>query len=276
MRLPDVATPFSSRNKSPLQYLCRGRFLFDSLPCPEQQIETLFREGIANGLKSLLIFDPLNDYDNLREPVTIGRRLGLEIIIGEALTYNPGNEHKNPSKPRESKHFLAGLLKGHREPVAPESVYSVDFFVDKGLELSALGNDRLWILVPEDDPFHSFSSSDISSIADTLRRETTMVVDICFLPSGVADYKDSAEELRPILNKLRRDSGLAPMFPPISEILTNQAKLIKKDREMGNEDYTSLDSRYVALIKGEFGSSTVLIDPLFRRRITGALVEKPL
>lgn len=99
---------------------------------------------------------------------------------------------------------------------------------------------------------------------------TNMVANLRAL--GAEDMLEAAMELIP---KVRRDAGLVPLVTPTSQIVGSQAVAVAVDRKNGKPDYTNKNNQFIALVKGEYGTTPVPVDPEFRRQITGSPEEKP-
>lgn len=87
--------------------------------------------------------------------------------------------------------------------------------------------------------------------------------------------EDLLEESMALIPKVRRDAGLVPLVTPTSQIVGSQAVNLAVDRRKGNPDYTQKNNQFVGLVKGEYGTTPVAVDPKFREFITGCADEKP-
>ncbi len=87
--------------------------------------------------------------------------------------------------------------------------------------------------------------------------------------------EDVLEEAMALIPKVRRDAGLVPLVTPTSQIVGSQAVAVALDRRKGAADYTNLNNQFKSLVKGEYGTTPVPVDPEFRRQITGSPVETP-
>ena len=99
---------------------------------------------------------------------------------------------------------------------------------------------------------------------------TNMVANLRAL--GAEDMLEAAMELIP---KVRRDAGLVPLVTPTSQIVGSQAVAVAVDRKNGKPDYTNKNNQFISLVKGEYGTTPVPVDPKFREQITGNAEEKP-
>ena len=87
--------------------------------------------------------------------------------------------------------------------------------------------------------------------------------------------EDVLEEAMALIPKVRRDAGLVPLVTPTSQIVGSQAVNLAIDRRAGKPDYTNKNNQFIALVKGEYGTTPVPVDPAFREKITGSPEEKP-
>ena len=89
---------------------------------------------------------------------------------------------------------------------------------------------------------------------------------------GAEDVLNDAMALIP---EVRKAAGLVPLVTPTSQIVGSQAVNLAIDRKKGNPDYTMVTNQFINLIKGEYGTTPVPVDPAFREKITGSPEEKP-
>ena len=87
--------------------------------------------------------------------------------------------------------------------------------------------------------------------------------------------EDVLDEAMALIPKVRRDAGLVPLVTPTSQIVGSQAVNLAMDRRKGNPDYTQTNNQFVGLVKGEYGTTPVPVDPKFREKITGSPKEVP-
>lgn len=87
--------------------------------------------------------------------------------------------------------------------------------------------------------------------------------------------EDVLEDAMALIPKVRRDAGLVPLVTPTSQIVGSQAVNLAMDRRKGNPDYTQKNNQFISLVKGEYGTTPVPVDPKFREQITGSAEEKP-
>ena len=87
--------------------------------------------------------------------------------------------------------------------------------------------------------------------------------------------EDVLEEAMALIPKVRRDAGLVPLVTPTSQIVGSQAVNLAMDRRAGKPDYTNKNNQFISLVKGEYGTTPVPVDPKFREQITGSPEEKP-
>ena len=87
--------------------------------------------------------------------------------------------------------------------------------------------------------------------------------------------EDVLDEAMALIPKVRRDAGLVPLVTPTSQIVGSQAVALALDRRKGAADYTNKNNQFVGLVKGEYGTTPVPVDPAFRAQITGDPTERP-
>ncbi len=120
------------KGKSLLSALSRGRNLFGYVPYPDSVLEGFYKEAIANGLNVMRIFDALNDIDNVRESIKMINRLGGIADGAVCYTVDPKSE---PAKGGFGSR-MRRLFGGQSEP---EKIFTDEYFVEKALEMEALG-----------------------------------------------------------------------------------------------------------------------------------------
>ena len=79
--------------------------------------------------------------------------------------------------------------------------------------------------------------------------------------------EDVLEDAMALIPKVRRDAGLVPLVTPTSQIVGSQAVNLAMDRRKGNADYTQKNNQFISLVKGEYGTTPVPVDPKFREQI---------
>ena len=86
------------------------------------------------------------------------------------------------------------------------------------------------------------------------------------------DILPRAMELIP---SVRLSAGLPPLVTPTSQIVGAQAVNCAMDEKAGREMYTNKSSQFIGLVKGDYGTTPVEIDPEFRMKICGFSDERP-
>ena len=121
-----------------LSALSRGRNLFGYVPYPDYVLEGFYKEAIKNGLNVMRIFDALNDINNIKESIRMINELGG--IADAAVCYTVDPKDETPAHAPKKKGFFARLFGGSDpEPVAPEKIFTDEYFVSKAKEMEALG-----------------------------------------------------------------------------------------------------------------------------------------
>ena len=88
-----------------------------------------------------------------------------------------------------------------------------------------------------------------------------------------------SEEILPeamkLIPEVRLAAGLPPLVTPTSQIVGAQAVNCALDVKAGKAKYTNTSNQFKALVKGEYGTTPVPVDPAFREKITGSPEETP-
>ncbi len=85
-----------------------------------------------------------------------------------------------------------------------------------------------------------------------------------------AGREDQLEEVLLEVPRVRADAGFPPLVTPSSQIVGTQAVF----NIIGGERYKMVTKEFKGLVRGEYGSAPVAIDPEFRKQIIGA--EEPI
>ena len=86
-----------------------------------------------------------------------------------------------------------------------------------------------------------------------------------------------AEDILPkameLIPEVRLSAGLPPLVTPTSQIVGAQAVNCALDLKAGREKYTTKNNQFVSLVKGEYGTTPVPVNPDFRFKICGVREE---
>ena len=121
------------KGKSLLSALSRGRNLFGYVPYPNSVLEGFYKEAIENGLNVMRIFDALNDIDNVRDSIGMINRLGGIADGAVCYTVDPKDANDN------NIGFAAKIKRLFGGAKTPEKIFTDEYFVEKALEMEALG-----------------------------------------------------------------------------------------------------------------------------------------
>ncbi|HNZ42816.1 MAG TPA: carboxylase [Bacteroidales bacterium] len=114
-----------------LTALSRGRNLFGYNPYPEEVIEGFCRYAIQSGIGIMRIFDALNDVDNIKSSIKYVKENGGIADATVCYTVDP---HFS------SKDRIKALL---RAKLLPNNIFTDEYFLNKALEMEALGADMI-------------------------------------------------------------------------------------------------------------------------------------
>ncbi|MBR4994500.1 MAG: carboxylase [Alistipes sp.] len=117
---------------SKLTALSRGRNLFGYAPYTDEIIDGFCRNAIESGLGIMRIFDALNDVENVKSTIKYVKQYGG--IADCAVCYTVDPKYPQPT-------FIQRLL-GKK---APKPVFTDEYFLDKAMQMAALGADMITI-----------------------------------------------------------------------------------------------------------------------------------
>jgi len=120
-------------DSSRLTALSRGRNLFGYNPYPEEVIEGFCRFAVQSGVGIMRIFDALNDVENVKASIKYVKENGGIADATVCYTVDP---HFS-SRDRIKALLHAKLL--------PNNIFTDDYFLNKALEMEALGADMITI-----------------------------------------------------------------------------------------------------------------------------------
>lgn len=83
------------------------------------------------------------------------------------------------------------------------------------------------------------------------------------------------EDAMKLIPQVRYDAGLPPLVTPTSQIVGAQAVNCAMAINQGKPMYSNVSNQFRSLIKGEYGTTPIPIDPKFRKEITGSETEVP-
>ena len=120
-------------NTSKLTALSRGRNLFGYNPYPDKIIKGFCHNSIESGLDIMRIFDALNDVENIKSTVKYVKRFGGMADCAVCYTIDPYHS---------AVERIVAALHGH--PLH-KPVFTNEYFLDKALQMEALGADMITI-----------------------------------------------------------------------------------------------------------------------------------
>ncbi|HEV3097686.1 MAG TPA: pyruvate carboxylase subunit B [Candidatus Dormibacteraeota bacterium] len=91
--------------KTPLQMLIRGQTLIAQSHQPDDVVRAFIEQAVADGIRVVRMFDPLNDLRNLEVPIEAARKAGARVIA--ALVYSPSPVEDEPWLVRSANRLKA-------------------------------------------------------------------------------------------------------------------------------------------------------------------------
>ncbi len=99
---------------------------------------------------------------------------------------------------------------------------------------------------------------------------TNMVAQLKALKS-----EDILEDAMKLIPQVRIDAGLPPLVTPTSQIVGAQAVNCAMDVKNGKPMYSNVSNQFKSLVKGEYGTTPIPVNPDFREKICGHRDERP-
>ena len=199
------------------------------------------------------------------------KKLGVELEVNMEAVGKIRNELKGIRQDFKAQGLDNQAFPKDFDPLNDTLPADIDALFDKAIA-AAKANDEATLLDAchaIEDYFGFQKPNEIVKFAEVPGgMYTNMVANLKALKAE--DLIDDAMRLIP---KVRRDAGLVPLVTPTSQIVGAQAVNVVIDRKAGRADYTTKSKEFTALVRGEYGSTPVAIDPKFREQITGDATE---
>ena len=118
---------------SKLTALSRGRNLFGYNPYPDEVIEGFNRNAVKSGIGIMRIFDALNDVENMKSTIKYVKENGGMADCAISFTVDP----KFSARQKVKSWIKLKAL--------PHDIFTIDYFLEKALQLEALGANMITI-----------------------------------------------------------------------------------------------------------------------------------
>ncbi|MBN2403394.1 MAG: carboxylase [Spirochaetes bacterium] len=122
-----------TNSKTNLTALARGINLFGYNPYPDHVVYDFIKLAVESGITIMRVFDALNDLNNLKVTIKAIKESGGKADCAICYTTNPVYTFA-----KKWKYFI-------KKREFPKSVFDVDYFVQKAVELEKMGADIITI-----------------------------------------------------------------------------------------------------------------------------------
>lgn len=122
-----------SKGKTNLTALARGINLFGYNPYPDEVVYEFNKLAVESGILIMRVFDALNDLNNLKTTIEAVKEAGGLVDCAICYTTNP------------SYKFIEKIKYFSKRKRFPKSIYNVNYFINKALELEKMGADMITI-----------------------------------------------------------------------------------------------------------------------------------
>ena len=158
-------------NASKLTALSRGRNLYGYAPYTDEIIDGFFKNAVSSGLDVMRIFDALNDVNNIKSSVKYIKKYGG--LADCAICYTVDPKFEEPVQENKKKGFFSFLKKDKPAESTYTEVFTDEYFLNKAIEMKALGADMITIK----DMSGLIPPSRVRSLIPMIKNETNVPVD---------------------------------------------------------------------------------------------------
>jgi len=199
------------------------------------------------------------------------KKLGVEIDVDIKATekINAGLEgiRRELSQFDQTKMFPKAIYPLDELPAEVDALF--DKIVDAA---KAVDEERLLELCHELEQWYGFPKpNEIVKNAEVPGgMYSNMVAQLKALKS-----EEILNEAMALIPTVRRAAGLIPLVTPTSQIVGAQAVNCALSIKKGQPMYSNCSNQFVALVKGQYGTTPIPVNPEFRKQITGSPEEVP-
>ena len=158
-------------NASKLTALSRGRNLYGYAPYTDEIIDGFFKNAVSSGLDVMRIFDALNEVNNIKSSVKYIKKYGG--LADCAICYTVDPKFEEPVQENKKKGFFSFLKKDKPAESTYTEVFTDEYFLNKAIEMKALGADMITIK----DMSGLIPPSRVRSLIPMIKNEVNVPVD---------------------------------------------------------------------------------------------------
>ena len=158
-------------NASKLTALSRGRNLYGYAPYTDEIIDGFFKNAVASGLDVMRIFDALNDVNNIKSSIKYIKKYGG--LADCAICYTVDPKFEEPIQENKKKGLFSFLKKDKPAESTYTDVFTDEYFLNKAIEMKALGADMITIK----DMSGLIPPSRVRSLIPMIKNEVNVPVD---------------------------------------------------------------------------------------------------
>ena len=158
-------------NASKLTALSRGRNLYGYAPYTDEIIDGFFKNAVSSGLDVMRIFDALNDVNNIKSSIKYIKKYGG--LADCAICYTVDPKFEEPVQENKKKGLFSFLKKDKPAESTYTDVFTDEYFLNKAIEMKALGADMITIK----DMSGLIPPSRVRSLIPMIKNEVNVPVD---------------------------------------------------------------------------------------------------
>ncbi len=227
--------------KTRLELTLCGQCLAGRRHYSDEIVDSFMAAAVENGIDIIRIYDALNDPRNLETAINSAKKYGAYTEVAMIYTESP--------------------------------VYSASFFAGYAAQLASMGADSLCICGVTDADIARELVRSVKATLSVPLSVSASSAEICDAAAKAgAEYadiynkEDLPSELCSEIELVRAESGYPPLAFPISEIITQQARLNLDSYER----YAEISEDFRSLVLGKFGRTPAPIAQDFVSKICGS------
>ena len=145
--------------------------MYGYAPYTDEIIDGFFKNAVSSGLDVMRIFDALNDVNNIKSSVKYIKKYGG--LADCAICYTVDPKFEEPVQENKKKGFFSFLKKDKPAESTYTEVFTDEYFLNKAIEMKALGADMITIK----DMSGLIPPSRVRSLIPMIKNETNVPVD---------------------------------------------------------------------------------------------------
>lgn len=229
--------------RTPLNVMIRGASLFTFELFPADVIELTVQRIRANGIRTLMTYDALNDMRNLSASIRMAREVGLYVIGGVVYTESP--------------------------------VHTDQYFKEKARELKALGVDAVFLKDPSGLLTPERVKTLVPAIKEVLDPTPLQIHSHCLTGLCPLVYLEAIRQGVDVVQTAIRPLAYGASLPS-TEFVARNARMMGRDVALNDDDLKDMADYFGALAdqEGKPRGTPAEYDPFhYRHQVPGGMIS---